>query len=115
MSLLAQVVEERRGDVVVARVSGEIDASNAPWLDERLRAAISNEADGLLVDLTRTSYLDSAAIALLFGLATALRQHQQQLALVVPEGSPIARMVQLTGLAETVPAHPTLEAALAES
>jgi anti-anti-sigma factor len=113
VSLLAQVVEERRGTIVVARVSGEIDASNAPWIDERLRAALSNQADGLLVDLTATTYLDSAAIALLFGLADAMRQHQQQLSLVVAEGSPIARMVRLTGLADMVPTYPTLEAALA--
>ena len=115
MTLLAQVVEERRGDVVVARVSGEIDASNAPWLDQRLRGALTNQADGLLVDLSGTTYLDSAAIALLFGLAAALRQRQQQLSLVVAEDSPIARMVRLTGLAETVPTHPTVEAALAAS
>ena len=113
MTLLAQVVDERRGDVVVARVSGEIDASNARWLDDRLRAALSNQADGLVVDLTATTYLDSAGIALLFGLAAALNQHQQRLSLVVAADSPIARMVRLTGLADAVPTHPTLEAALA--
>jgi anti-anti-sigma factor len=115
MTLLAQVVEERRGNVVVAHVSGEIDASNARWLDDRLRATLTNQADGLAVDLTATTYLDSAGIALLFGLASALNQHQQRLALVVADGSPIARMVRLTGLAEAVPTHATLEAALAGS
>ena len=84
--------------MAVARVSGEIDASNAKWLEERLRAPLTNRADGLVVDLTATTYLDSAGIALLFGLASALRQHQQQLRLVVADGSPIARMVRLTGL-----------------
>jgi anti-anti-sigma factor len=115
VTLLAQVSEERHGDIVVARVNGEIDASNAPWLDDRLRAAISNQRDGLAVDLTGTTYLDSAGIALLFGLAASLRQHQQTLRLVVAEGSPIDRMVRLTGLADAVPTHPTLEAALAGS
>jgi anti-anti-sigma factor len=115
VTLLAQVIEERRGDVVVAHVNGEIDTSNAPWLDDRLRAAISNQSTGLAVDLTGTTYLDSAGIALLFGLAAALRQHQQQLRLVVAQGSPIDRMVRLTGLSETVPTHATLEAALAGS
>jgi anti-anti-sigma factor len=67
------------------------------------------------VDLTATTYLDSAGLALLFGLATALRQHQQELRLVVADGSPIVRMLRLTGLADTIPMHPTLEAALAAS
>ena len=111
--VLAQLSEERHGGVTVARVSGEVDASNAPWLEARLRAALTNQSDGLVVDLTATTYLDSAGIALLFGLATALRQHQQQLRLVVAEDSPIARMVRLTGLAAAVPTHATLETALA--
>lgn len=114
MTLLAQVTEERRGDVVVARVRGEVDASNARWLAERLRASLTNQGDGLAVDLSATTYLDSAGIALLFGLAAELRQHQQQLRLVVADGSPISRMVRLMGLAEAVPTHPTLEAALGE-
>ncbi len=115
MTLLAQVTEERRGDVVVARVTGEVDASNAKWLGERLRASLSNASDGLTVDLSATTYVDSAGIALLFELASALRQHQQQLSLVVPEDSPIHRMVRLTGLAAAVPTHPTLQTALAAS
>ena len=101
--------------MAVVRVSGEIDASNARWLEDRLRAPLTNQLDGLVVDLTATTYLDSAGIALLFDLATELRQHQQQLRLVVAEESPIARMVRLTGLADAVPTHPALEAALAES
>ena len=113
MTVLAQVSEERHGDVAVARVSGEVDASNAEWLEGRLRAALTNRSESLVIDLTATTYLDSAGIALLFGLATALRQHQQELRLVVPEDSPIARMVRLTGLDAAVPTHAVLETALA--
>ena len=114
MTLLAQVAEERHGGVAVVRVSGEIDASNTRWLDDRLRGALTNQSHGLVVDVTATTYLDSSGIALLFNLATALRDHQQQLRLVVAEESPIARMVRLTGLADAVPTYPALEAALAE-
>ena len=115
MNLLAQVTEERHGGVSVTRVTGEIDASNARWLEDRLRAPLTNQLDALVVDLTATTYIDSAGIALLFGLATELRQHQQQLRLVIAEDSPIARMVQLAGLSAAVPTHTALEAALAES
>ena len=115
MTQLAQLTEELHGSIAVARVRGEIDASNATWLDQRLRALVTNQCEGLAVDLSDTTYVDSAGIALMFGLSTALRQHQQQLRLVVADGSPIARMTRLTGLAEAVPVHPTLESALAAS
>jgi anti-anti-sigma factor len=115
MTLLATVSGERRGPLAIAHVDGEIDASNVGWVEERLRAPLTNRCEGLAVDLTGTTYLDSAGIAMLFGLATALRQHQQQLRLVVSDGSSIARMVGLAGLASEIPTHPSLEAALAEA
>jgi anti-anti-sigma factor len=112
MKALAQIDEERRGELVLARVSGEIDASNAGWIGRKLRTLLTNRSDTLTVDLSGTTYLDSAGIALMFGLASELRQHQQQLRLIVADPSPIARMVTLTGLDRTVPTYTTLEAAL---
>ena len=115
MTLLATVSGERRGTIAIARVDGEIDASNVWWVEERLRAPLSNRCNGLAVDLTGTTYLDSAGIAMLLGLSKALLQHQQQLRLVVAEGSSIARMVGLAGLGRAIPTHPSLEAALADA
>ena len=112
MSVLAHITEERQGDFAVARVKGEIDASNVKWVEGRLRGLLTNRSDGLAVDLTATTYLDSAGIALMFELAGALRQHQQELRLVVAEGSSIERMLKLTGLADAVPTHGSLAAAL---
>ncbi len=113
MTLLATVSGERRGTTAIAHVVGEIDASNVGWVEERLRTPLTNRCEVLAVDLTGATYLDSAGIAMLFGLASALRQHQQQLRLVVSEGSSIARMVGLAGLGSAIPTHPSLEAALA--
>ena len=113
MTLLAHITNERRGGLAVARVEGEIDASNVKWVESRLRTLLTNQCDGLVVDLSATTYLDSAGIGLCFALAEDLRQHQQQLHLVVSDSSSIARMVALTSLDEAVPTHPTLETALA--
>lgn len=111
MTMIARIVEEHHGDYPIARVQGEIDASNVAWLETRLSAMLDNRAHGLIVDLAGTTYLDSAGIALLFGLASTLRRHQQELRLVVIATSPIARMVTLTGLASAVPTHESIEAA----
>jgi anti-anti-sigma factor len=109
--MLAQLVEERRGQFAVARIQGEVDASNVVWLQARLRALVDNQAHGLIIDLAGTTYLDSAGIALMFRMAAALREHQQELRLVVVDESPIARMVALTGLSGSVATHATLESA----
>jgi anti-anti-sigma factor len=112
MSLIARVVEEHQGDVPIITIEGEIDASNAREIAGRMRGALSNQAKVLVVDLTPTTYIDSAGINILFQLATELGERQQELHVVVAAASPIARMLAIVGLEHAVPTHPTREAAL---
>lgn len=111
---LADMAEEQRDGVAIARISGEIDASNTRWLEARLRALLTNQSVALVIDLTEVTYLDSAGIATMFRLGSDLRLHQQQLHLVVLDGSPIKRMVGLTGLDRTLPTHGTLDVTLTQ-
>ena len=76
-------------DVVVARLSGEIDMSNANEVGDELSSAVPNTALGLVLDLTALTYLDSSGVHLVFDLAERLRRRQQQLRVVVPSGAPI--------------------------
>ena len=112
MTMLARIEEDRRGGVAIARIMGEVDASNTGWLGTRLRGLPTNRSDPLAIDIRGTTYLDSAGIALLFQLAGELRLHQQRLHLIVDEGSPVARMVHLTGLDGAVTTAGSLAEAL---
>jgi anti-anti-sigma factor len=112
MSLLARVVEERSQDVSIATIEGEVDASNVRELGERLRALLTNRSTALVVDLTHTSYLDSAGINMLFALAGELTDRQQRLRLVVPPGTPILRMLTIAGLIGAIATHETRADAL---
>jgi anti-sigma B factor antagonist len=112
MRQLARIVAETHGGTPVARIEGEVDLTNAEPIGERLRALVTNRSEALIVDLGPTTYLDSSGITLLFGLYEELRQRQQRLHVVLPEGSPIARVLAITGLDQLVPIHATLEIAL---
>jgi anti-anti-sigma factor len=114
VSELAEVHEDWRDETPVGRVQGEIDASNATMIGIHLRALVANRAFGLVVDLTATRYIDSAGINMLFVLGDELRARQQQLRLVVGPATPIARMLAITGLDRTYPAHASLDEALSE-
>jgi anti-sigma B factor antagonist len=113
MSWLARIVEERHGDVGVAAVDGEIDSSNVGEIAERVHAMLTNRSTALVLDLERTSYIDSAGINLLFSLGDELHQRQQEMHVVVVPASPIARMLSITGLDAAVATHPTRAAAIA--
>ena len=89
MSTLARLEDEWHDEIPVARVSGR-----GRRLERRARSATAcarcsaTARVALVVDLAATTYLDSAGINLLFGLADELRDRQQRLHLVVADGSP---------------------------
>jgi anti-anti-sigma factor len=99
-------------DVIVARVTGEIDLSNAAEIGAELGAGVPNSALGLVVDLTATAYLDSSGVHLVFDLAERLRRRQQQLRVVVPPGAPVRRVLRIVRLDSAVPVVPTVDEAI---
>jgi anti-anti-sigma factor len=101
-------------DVVVARVTGEIDLSNARDLGDQLAAAMPNSALGLVIDLTAVTYLDSSGVHLAFDLAERLGRRQQQLRLVVPEGAPVRRVLRIVELDDSVPVVASVDEAVAQ-
>jgi anti-anti-sigma factor len=90
----------------VARLTGAVDLSNVEMLGTRLEAAVSNRAQGLVLDLSGVTYLDSTGLRLVYRLARQLGDRQQRLQLVVPDGSRILRVLTLAGVhsvAQVVP------------
>jgi anti-sigma B factor antagonist len=112
VTAIGSVEGEWHDDVVVARIDGEVDASNVPDIAARVRALLSNRSLALILDLSGTTYLDSAGINLMFTIGDELRGRQLQFRLVVPEGSPIERMMRITSVDRAIATFPTLTAAL---
>lgn len=113
MDELARIELEGDASLRVARLSGEIDISNAATVEKRLRELLDDSS--AVLDLSGLSYLDSAGIRLLFRLGEALRG---RLRLVLGEGSPVRRVLEIAGAdrllaLETVPA--TAESGAAET
>jgi anti-anti-sigma factor len=78
---------------------------------DELLALAMGDVHGLIVDLTEVSYLDSSGVKGLFQLARDLRQHDQRLLVTVPVGSPLRRVLKITGLHEVAPICDDLDAA----
>ena len=114
MSTLADIEVERHDSAVVAHLSGEVDMTNAAFVRDELLAAVPNDALTLIVDLAGCRYLDSAAIEVIFDLARRLARRRQELRLVVPESSPLGRVLMLTDVNSVAPVHASLDSALAQ-
>jgi len=98
VSELARLETRRVGDIQLAALSGEVDLSNARPLLDTVAASTPDDTSLVVLDLSATTYLDSAGIAALFRLAERLRIRRQDLLLVVPPGSPIRAVLRLTNL-----------------
>lgn len=96
--------DEERG-IVLARLAGEIDLSNADAVRLRIEQGVPNTALGLMVDLSAVRYLDSSGIRLLFELARRLERRQQRLATVVPADSPVREIIEMAGGTDRLGLH----------
>lgn len=86
--------------------------TNAARVREQLLAAVPNDVLALVVDMEDCRYLDSAAIEVVFDLSRRLQRRRQELRLVVPDSSPLGRVLVLTDVNSVAPVHSTLQAAL---
>ena len=112
MSTLARLSLESQGDVELAKVAGEVDASNVADLSQRLLAAVSNKARALVLDLSETSYIDSSGISLIFDAAARLRNRRQELRLVVTPRSFVGEVLAAVSMELSVPIDAQLDEAL---
>lgn len=109
---LAKLSFETEGDVELAHVAGEVDASNVDDLTQQLLAAVSNNVKALVLDLTQTSYIDSSGISLIFDAAARMKNRRQQLRLVVPPKSFVGEVLAAVSMSDSVPIDAEVPAAL---
>ena len=99
--------------VVIAALPEEIDLANARGIASIVSGAVPNEAVGLVLDLSGTTYLDSSGVHLIFDLADRLGARQQTLVLCVPESSNVRRVLELVDVTVVAPMEPDLARAKA--
>jgi anti-anti-sigma factor len=105
-----EVVEP--GDVIRARLRGELDMSNAHQVGTSIAAAVPNDASGLVLDLTELSFIDSAGIRTLLSLVGRFGWHGQKLTFVAAPGSPVRRVIELAGAGDAFGLEASAEEAL---
>jgi anti-anti-sigma factor len=116
MDNLVQVqIEEREGDdIVVARLTGELDISGADSNGQRIAEAIPSSARGVVVDMSELDFIDSSGISMLFALARRVGSRRQELRVVAPAGTPVSRVLDIVEFDRAAPVHADLDSAVAE-
>ena len=107
-------IEQREGDdVVVARLTGELDISGADSVGRRIAEAVPSSARGVVVDMSGLEFIDSSGVSMLFTLARRVVSRRQELRVVAPAGTPVARVLDIVEFDRAAPVHPDLDSAVA--
>ena len=98
------------GPHVVVTMPAEMDAVNADEVRHALLAAASLGAAVLVIDMSGTTFCDSAGVGAIIATYQHIKQTRTQLRLVA---TAVVRILTLAGADKLIPIYPTLAAALA--
>lgn len=102
-----------RPPAAVLTVYGEVDMVTAPLLTAAVDEVLAAAPPVLVVDLAAVEFLASAGLT---ALVTMTQDRASRAVLrIVASGRATVRPIQLTGLEQSLPLYPTVEAALAGS
>jgi stage II sporulation protein AA (anti-sigma F factor antagonist) len=105
-----KVRSEQQDGVFVIAVEGELDMNTATDLEQELEGPLGAAQSPLLIDLSGCEFIDSTGIALIVRSWQALDGNGRFALCGV--GNQVKRVLDITGLEETIPTHPSREQAL---
>ncbi len=104
------------GERAVVRMPAEIDLTNADEVRQALRAAVRQGATVLIVDMSETTFCDSAGVQAIIDVHNLIEARNQTGATsmrVLLVANAVGRIITLTGVDQLMPVYSTLDAALA--
>ena len=88
---------------LVIAPEGELDIASVGAFRAALADAAGQAEHGVVVDLTDVSFIDSSGLGALVDLHNRLRRAKRQLAVVAPNGTAAAVLLNLSGLHTRLP------------
>jgi anti-sigma B factor antagonist len=113
-NLVDMHIEQRGEDVVVVRLTGELDISVAEPAGQRIVDALPSSARGMVVDMTTLEFIDSSGVSMLFKIARRVESHRQQLRVVAPAGRAVARVLEIVEFERAAPVDLDVDSAVAQ-
>lgn len=114
MEIVGEVHTESGGEnAKIVVLSGEHDLGTVPKLRDALGEAAGN-GSAVVVDLCDATFVDSSILgALLEARRSAIEADRSFAVACDGQSEPVRRVLEVTGLAEEFPVHPSREEALA--
>jgi anti-sigma B factor antagonist len=95
------VSQEIQPEHTLIRARGEVDVMTAPKLSSQLDRILRGQDSDVLVDLSETTFLDSAGLHVLLNAARRLTRRGRHLSVACGPG-PVRHVIELARLGETL-------------
>lgn len=100
---------ERRGNILIIHIAGELVFANASEVKEEIKAQIKSTDERLILNLSDLELIDSSGVGIVISLLRLMEGERVAVAAPQPK---VARVFEITRLAKIVPIYATLEEAL---
>jgi anti-sigma B factor antagonist len=109
MSRTFELRVERREDVSVLAVVGELDVATAPHFRRAVGGVLGGDARLLAVDLTEIDFLDSSGLGALVWAVFRMRAAKGDIVVVNDDEGTIRATIAMAGLTGLIPLERSLE------
>jgi len=94
--------------LLIVETFGDLDATCVDAVGRTFAEAAREDVGMVVVSLEHVGYIDSLTIRELFALGRDLMTRRRSLALIVPTGSALARIVEIAGLTREFPVYASM-------
>lgn len=105
--MVANVEWTRTNGVLVARISGRIDSSNAADVQSALDAEIGEEDNALLLDFVNLDFISSAGLRVSLATAKKLKEAGKEFGVCALEG-PVQEVMNVSGFGQIIALYKTV-------
>lgn len=102
---------EQKGNVMILRINGRLDAVSSPLVEKRVFEAVSEGSSNLVMDMSHVGYLSSAGMRMLLSTTKKLRAMSGKLA-VCNVTTSVVDILKMSGFDHTLHIFKTEEEAL---
>ena len=107
-----EITIEKRGEVTVLDIRGDVTAFSEPFLNEAYQTASSQGADKILLKMDQQAYINSGGIAILIQILAQTRQKKQTIG-ITGISEHFKKIFNMVGISKFAGIYDTIEDGIA--
>ena len=102
---------EEKGDIVVIRVKGRLDAASSPQLEKKINSIIEAGHFKLMLNMAEVDYLSSAGMRLMLSVSKKLK-HLEGKVVACSLNDDVVEVIKMAGFQQVLEIYPSEEEGL---